>query len=312
MYAIGFNKYGGTDVFEKLQLARPTYNENQLLVKTIMSGVNPYDGFLRSGAMKQIRPLDFPAIIGSELVGKVIEIGHNVTRFQVGDIVIARPSLGGYGEYVAVSQDLVMKKPESMSLEIAAGFAAVNVTAFWSITGFVPIEKGQTIIIQGASGAVGAVAVQIAKDQGLKVIAIGNSRNHDYVLSLGADEFVPYDQVNIFEKLANQGDFVFDASLGGKGAKEVLAMVKDGGYYVSLTDVPEAVSNKQVKIIAMRLTPEMTTSKAFAYLSDLYQRKGIIMATALVFPLTVSGVKQAHDAISTKTVAGKILLKAAE
>lgn len=310
MYAIGFKQYGGPEVFEELQLDIPTYNENQLLIQTIMVGVNPYDDFLRSGAMKDIRPLDFPIIPGTELVGKVIKAGKNVTDYQIGDIVIARPPLDGYSEYIAISQNLVMKKPENMSLEIAAGFGAVCVTAFWSITGFAPIKKGQTVIIQGASGAVGGVAVQIAKDYGLHVIGIGNSRNRNYVLSLGADEFVAYNEENIFDKLKDRGDFVFDASFGGKGAENGLALVKDGGYYLSLTDVPEPVSDKQVTITSMRLTKEMTAKKAFTYLNELYQRKGIIMETAVTFPLTIEGVQQAHEAIKNKTIAGKIILKA--
>ncbi|MGX7417294.1 NADP-dependent oxidoreductase [Carnobacterium gallinarum] len=310
MYAIGFNQFGGPDVFEEIQKDTPIYKKNQLLVKTMMAGVNPYDALLRSGAMKDIRPIDFPIVPGSDLLGKVVEMGSDVTDFKIGELVIATPSIGGYAEFVAVSHKLAIPKPETMSLEMAAGFSSASVTAFWAMTGFAPIQAGNTLIIQGASGAVGSIAVQIAKDYGFNVIGTGNSRNREFVLSLGADEFVAYDEENIPEYLANQGDFVFDASFGGKGAKDGLNLVKDGGYYLSLTAIPKSVPTKKVTIASLQRTKEMTTNKALNYLTDLYQRKGLIMETALVFPLTATGVAAAHQAIDTKTIAGKILLKA--
>lgn len=309
MKSIGFTHFGGPEVFEEITTKElPTYKENQVLIKTLKAGVNPYDALLRSGEMAKFRPLAFPIIPGTDVVGEIIAVGNDVTDFSIGDIVIANPSIGGYSQYIAISHKRIMKKPEKMSLSIAAGFASVSVTAYWAIMGFAPVKKGATIIIQGASGAVGGVAVQIAKDNGLYVIGIGNSRNKEYVLSLGADEFVAYNEEHSTSTLANRADIVLDASFGGKGAPSGLDLVKDGGYYLSLTAVPEAQPDKNVTIVSIQRTKDMTTGKALTYLSDLYQRKEIIMETALEFPLTAIGASKAHQAIETKKQAGKIIL----
>lgn len=308
MKAIGFSHFGGPEVFEEFTKELPTYKENQVLIKTIKAGVNPYDALLRSGAMAKFRPLEFPIVPGTDVVGKIVAIGSQVSDFSVDDCVIANPSIGGYSEYIAVSHKRILLKPEKMSLSIAAGFASVSVTAYWAIMGFAPIKKGNTIIIQGASGAVGGVAVQIAKDQGLHVIGIGNSRNKEYVLSLGADEFVAYNEEKSTEVLANRGDIVLDASFGGKGASDGLNLVKDGGFYLSLTAVPKPQADKNVTIVSIQRTKDMTTGKALVYLSELYHRKAIIMETALEFPLTAAGTIAAHQAIETKKQAGKIIL----
>lgn len=172
-----------------------------------------------------MRPLEFPIIPGSDIVGEVTEVGSKVKNYAVGDVVIGHPAIGGYSEYVATPSYNVVKKPEEMSLEEAAGLSSVGITAYYALQ-LAKLKKGEKIIILGASGAVGSIAVQIAKEKGYKVIGVASSKNVDYVSALGADRVLSYDKDDLSKVLHNKVNVVLDTSFGGKAAAEGLQYVK--------------------------------------------------------------------------------------
>lgn len=133
MRALGFNTYGPPEVFEELELPKPTLSEKDVLIKVQAIGINPYDALLRAGTMQKIRPLEFPIVPGSDVVGEIVEVGSKIKHYAIGDIVIGHPSIGGYGEYVAISSAKIVKKPAEMSLEEAAGLASVGTTAYFAL-----------------------------------------------------------------------------------------------------------------------------------------------------------------------------------
>ncbi|MBC2194157.1 NADP-dependent oxidoreductase [Listeria booriae] len=308
MKALGFTTYGAPEVFEELELPKPTLGEKDVLIKAQAVGINPYDALLRAGTMQKIRPLEFPIVPGSDVVGEIVEVGSKVKHYAIGDIVIAHPSIGGYGEYVAISSAKIVKKPEEMSLEEAAGLASVGTTAYFAIK-LAKLKKNETLIIQGASGAVGSIAVQIAKEAGIHVIGIAHSRNRDYVSALGADEVVAYDEENLAKTLADKADVVLDSSFGGKGAAEGLQFVKKGGRYISLTSLPDNAEEKKVKAMRMMRTKDMKDKEALGYLADLYRSHKLRLKTAETLTFDLRGVIGAHQLIDKKKVAGKLVLK---
>ncbi|MBC6314501.1 NADP-dependent oxidoreductase [Listeria grandensis] len=308
MKALGFTQFGAPEVFEELELETPKASEKGVVIKVLAAGVNPYDALLRAGVMQKIRPLGFPIVPGSDVVGEITEVGSKVKNYAVGDIVIAHPSIGGYGEYVATPSYNIVKKPEEMSIEEAAGLSSVGITAYYALQ-VANVKKGETLIIQGASGAVGAIAVQIAKEKGIKVIGIASSKNADYVSALGADRVVAYDRDNVAELLADKADVVLDASFGGKGAAKGLAYVKKGGRYISLTAVPEHAEDKKVTAVRLKRTKDMKDKEALSYLADLYRSHKLQLKTAEVLTFDLRGVIGAHQLIDKKKVAGKLILK---
>lgn len=308
MKALGFTKYGDPEVFEELELSKPKASEKGVVIKVLAAGVNPYDGLLRSGAMQKMRPLEFPIVPGSDIVGEITEIGSKVKNYAVGDIVIGHPAIGGYSEYVATPSYNVVKKPKEMSIEEAAGLASVGITAYYALQ-VAKLKKGEKLIILGASGAVGSIAVQIAKEQGHKVIGVASSKNADYVSALGADYVFSYDRDDLSQVLHNKANVVLDMSFGGKGSAEGLHYVKRGGRYVSLTSLPENADEKKVKAIRMKRSKDMKDKEALGYLADLYRAHKLQLKTAEVLTFDLRGVIGAHQLIDKKQVAGKLILK---
>ncbi|PGL71024.1 NADP-dependent oxidoreductase [Bacillus sp. AFS055030] len=311
MKAVGYCKYGGPSVFEEFQVIVPEMNSNQVLVKVLYSSIHPVETIVRSGAWSGGIPLNRVVFPGTEVLGIVEKIGSQVTNVHVGETVIAKVQNAGYAEYVVADNNRIFKKPEDMDIEIAAGFSGVGITAYWALIGYGRIKKGETVVILGASGGVGSIAAQIAKDCGLTVIGVASTKNEEYVLSLGADRFVDYNEKKEMEKIKGSADVVIDASLLGKGVENGVNLLKEGGRYVTLTTDPQTtVSNKNVEIIGMRgRSSSMTEKEAINYLFDLNKRVGLKLKTAMTFPLTAEGAKKAHEAIIEKKIPGKVLLK---
>ncbi|MGU9987744.1 alcohol dehydrogenase catalytic domain-containing protein [Latilactobacillus curvatus] len=121
MEKFGFNHFGGPDVFERFDQPQPTPKDNQVLIKVLAAGLNPYDVALRNGSQDSVRPLPFPIFPGTDVVGEIVELGADVDDYRVGEIVINHRSMGAYSEYVTASTAKILRKPASMSIAEAAG-----------------------------------------------------------------------------------------------------------------------------------------------------------------------------------------------
>src|SRR5437588_8618135 len=180
MKAVRVLEYGGQLVFDNV--ATPTIAGDEILVKIKSTAVNHLDLVKASGTARQILPIDLPWIPGHEFSGVVEQIGSDVMAYVPGDAVFAANETGGaYAEYLAVKQALIAKKPASLSFEEAASVPVAAQTAWQGIFTHGHLENGQTILIHGGAGAVGAYAVQLASHAGATVIATAN----------GDDEGIP-------------------------------------------------------------------------------------------------------------------------
>jgi len=217
MKAIIYSKYGPPEVARLTEVARPSPRDNEILLKVYSSTVNRTDSGFRSAEYfisrfwsGLFRPKH--KILGCEFSGVVEAVGKYVTAFRNGDKVFGfnDKTFGGHGEYLTIAEnDAVINMPENMSFDEAAAitegshYALVNIRA-------AKVERGQKVLVYGATGAIGSAAVQLLKHFGAIVTAVCNTKNVDLVRSLGADTVIDY-QTQDFTKTEDKFAFIFDA-----------------------------------------------------------------------------------------------------
>jgi NADPH:quinone reductase-like Zn-dependent oxidoreductase len=215
MKAISFSQFGGPEVLQYGDVAEPHAPDDAVRVRVRTAGVNPIDWKIRRGWMEQSFPTHLPSIPGFEIAGTVDAVGAAVTNFSVGDDVLGWVPGGGYAEHAIARQ--VVYKPANVSWEVAAAFA-VSGEAAWRVLDQLNVQRDEVLLVHGASGAVGSLAVQLANTRGARVIGTASARNQEFVRSLGAIP-VQYGDglVERVRGLAPRGvDATFDAA--GKGA----------------------------------------------------------------------------------------------
>lgn len=233
MRAIEFDDYGDANVMHLSDRPLPKRSQDELLIEVHASSVNPIDSRLRSGEMKGLLPGGFPRIPGYDVAGVVVECPSD-SEFSAGDRVMAfldHARGGAFAEYAVCSTDVAAKLPASMPMEEAAAIPLAGTTALQSIRDHGQLQSGQRILINGASGGVGAFAVQIAKSFGCHVDAVASGDNEAFCLSLGADHFYDYQKVD-FTNSNERWDLVFDAA-GKSGYCDSRTVLNKGGRYVS-------------------------------------------------------------------------------
>ena len=199
-----------------------------MLVRVKAAGVGPWDALVREGKSGLDQPL--PLILGSELSGIVEAIGADVSGFKAGDEVYGATNeqfTGAYAEYALPAAGMIAQKPRTLNFIEAASAPVVTVTAWQMLFDYAHATAGQTVLIHGAAGNVGAYAVQLAKQAGLDVVATAGSADLDYIRGLGADRVVDY-QTERFEESVAGVDVVLD-NVGGDTQQRSLRVLKPGG-----------------------------------------------------------------------------------
>ena len=213
MKAIRLLEYGGQLVFD--DVPTPTIARDEILVKVRSTAVNHLDLVEASGTARQILPIDLPWIPGHEFSGVVEQIGGDVAPFAAGDAVFGiTTGMGAYAEYVAVKAAAVARKPSNLSFEEAASVPVASQTAWQGIFTHGHLEKGQTILIHGGAGAVGAYAVQLASHAGATVIATASGGDEAYLKSIGANRVIDYREEQFEKVLREKVDVVFSLIRG--------------------------------------------------------------------------------------------------
>ena len=244
MKAVRIHAFGGPEVLQLEDVARPVPAADEILVKVYASGVNPADCVVREGGNDVLRPyLQLPLTLGWDAAGVVEEVGSEVTGFQKGDAVYGQPNFpgdGSYAEYCTAKASQFAHKPRSLSFTEAAGVPLAGLTAWTALFAHGRLQAGQRILIQGASGGVGGFAVQFAKAKGAYVIGTASASNLDYVKQLGADEVLDYRSQPV-EELVRDVDVVLEASPMRDNAErlKVVAALREGGILVTVNiDAP--------------------------------------------------------------------------
>ncbi|MFJ7999221.1 NADP-dependent oxidoreductase [Streptomyces sp. NPDC096310] len=227
MKAIVFDTFGGTEVLHEAEIPTPQPGPDQVRVRVHAVGVNPVDGKIRSGVMEAIFPTTLPAVPGGEIAGVVDALGEGVDHLKVGDEVLGWSDTGSYAQYALASAAVLAPKPAGLDWTHAAALPVASDGAE-RVLDLLDVSAGETLLIHGASGALGTIAVQLAVARGARVIGTAGAANQEYVASLGAAALTYGD--NLVERvraLAPDGvDAVFDAA--GKGALEDSITLRGG------------------------------------------------------------------------------------
>ena len=243
MKAIVCTKYGSPEVLQMVEVKKPVLKDNQVLVKVKATTVNAADARIRGAVFPSI--FNFPVklamgfkgprknVLGVELAGVVEATGKDVQRFKKGDEVFASTGagFGGYAEYACLPEKTVMTtKPANMTFEEAAAVPHCALAAMYFLQK-AKIQKGQKVLICGASGGIGTFAVQIAKDFGAEVTGVCSTANIELVKSLGAERVIDYTKESIAHG-NDKFDVIFE-TVGKSPIKDCLQVLKENGIYLS-------------------------------------------------------------------------------
>jgi NADPH:quinone reductase-like Zn-dependent oxidoreductase len=292
--------YGGPEVMKYQDMPDPKPGSYDVLLKVAGIGINPEDMLERSGALKDRWQLNFPAIIGLDVSGTVIATGDQVTDLRVGERVCGW-SYHTYAELVADKATLFARVPETMDLVDAAAIPLVGVTGAQLISVASGLQPGQTVLISGAAGAVGRCAVYMAKVLGAHVIAGVQGFQLDQADSIGANETIALDDPATFSQIPRVD--VIANMLRGKPASDLLAKVKDGGTFASVTGEPEgAKSYPNVRVVSFVSKQDRA---GIAFIADAVNSGKLTIPIGRRDELKNAGAAQAAF---TKGGIGKVLL----
>mmetsp|Transcript_47430 Transcript_47430/g.116209 ORF Transcript_47430/g.116209 Transcript_47430/m.116209 type:complete len:367 (+) Transcript_47430:36-1136(+) len=213
MKAVTYSRYGGPEVLEFGEVAKPKVNDDDVLVRVRAASVNPLDLYIVLGKPYAVRTMTGfvnprNPLIGSDLAGEVVEVGSKVTEFQRGDHVFGLKS-GSYAQYISVKAHEIAKKPSCLNLDEAGGLAIAGVTALQGLRDAGKVRPGSKVLVNGASGGVGTFAVQVAKALGAEVDGVCSKRNVKTARLLGAKKVYDYEEED-FVQTEKRYDVIFD------------------------------------------------------------------------------------------------------
>jgi len=300
-------QFGLPSVITNVDLPRPEPAAGQLLVHVRAAGVGNWDALVREGKLPNEH---LPLILGYELAGIVEGIGTEVSGFKLGDEVYGATNeqlTGAYAEYAVPSARMMAQKPTTLNFIEAASGPIVTVTAWQMLFEYARVTAGQTILILGAAGNVGAYAVQLAKLSALRVVATAASADLNYVRGLGAERVVDYKKER-FEESLNGVDVVLDM-VGGDTQQRSLQVLKPGGILVSVVSpVPEA-AQKRYGVRAAYFYVDVTTARLNT-ITQLFDNGKLSTNVGTVLPLEQA--RTAHEMLGGEPhKRGKIVLSVA-
>jgi NADPH:quinone reductase-like Zn-dependent oxidoreductase len=289
---------GGPEVLRLEEVPTPEPADGQVLVRVRAASVNPIDWKIRSGG----RPAELPKILGSDISGTV-EVSR-ADALPEGEDVFGFAQSGGYAEYALSAPGALAKKPAGVTHEQAAALPVAGLTAWQALFDRGGLHEGQRALVAGAAGGVGHLAVQFAKRAGAHVIGIGSTRNREFVLGLGADEYVDYTQQDVREAVSNV-DVVFD-TVGGETTEALVPVVAEGGILVTIASAPpEAAARERgarAELLVMRPdVDQLTTIAALVAGGEVRVEISELLALA--------EVQRAHELSQSGHTRGKLVLK---
>ena len=297
MQAVVMHETGDPDVLRYEETDRPEPGEGEVLIRVHAASVNPVDWKIRRGFVNT--PL--PTVLGNDVSGTVET--SRADGFAEGDEVFGISASGGYAEYSTASAGVIAKKPEGVSHEQAAAIPVAGLTAWQALFDRGGLQRGQTALVAGAAGGVGHFAVQFAKVAGARAIGTGSTRNRDFVLGLGAEEYVDYTQYDVGEAVSG-ADVALD-TVGGDTTASLLPAVREGGILVTIAGDPheEAAREGGVRAELLVMSPK---SEQLARIAELVAGGDVRVEIAEATPL--ADVKRAHELSESGHVRGKLVL----
>ncbi len=296
MRAVVVRETGDPDVLHLEEVDRPEPGDGEVLIRVLAASVNPVDWKYRRG----FAPRELPAVLGNDASGTV-EVSR-AEGFAEGDGVFGIAASGGDAEFATSPAGVIAHKPAEVSYEQAAAIPVAGLTAWQALFDRAGLERGQTALIAGAAGGVGHFAVQFAKHAGARVIGTGSSRNREFVLGLGADEYVDYTEQDVGEVVSGV-DVALD-TVGGDTTESLLPAVREGGVIVTIASAPpEQAAERGVRAELLIMSPN---SGQLSQIAELVAAGEVRVEISEVLPL--EEVRRAHELSETGHVRGKIIL----
>jgi NADPH:quinone reductase len=302
--AVQFDNYGGVEVLEIRDVVLPAPGPGQVLVAVRAAGINPSEGKIRSGAVREIFPATFPSGEGSDLAGVIEELGADVTGIESGDEVIGyTDNRASHAEYVLVEASNLTPKPSQLPWEVAGALFVAGATGVATVRAVAP-TAGETVVIAGAGGGVGVFAVQLAVRTGARVIALASKRHHDWLRERGAVPVAYGDEVSKRITTAAEGTSLaaFIDLVGGGYVQLALELGISADRIDTIVDFP-AIRQYGVK-------GEGGASAASA--ATLAELAALIAAGELIVPIQrtypLERVREAFTELEAGHIAGKIVL----
>jgi NADPH:quinone reductase-like Zn-dependent oxidoreductase len=302
MQAVVLHEYGGPSNLKYEDFADPKPGSGEVLLRVHAVSLNPIDWKMRSGSAKDRFPLTLPAILGRDVAGLVLQLGEGITGFKEGDRVFA-VAHATYAELCVVKASELALIPEGLDLTVASTVPLVSITGDQLLHLGAKVESGQALLLTGALGSVGRIALYGAIEAGVKVIAGVRKNQIDEALALGATAAI---DISSDDEIAKLGllDAVADTIGGPIGAK-LIAKVKPGGNYGSVVGPPSnAALHPTVQINAIGATPNPDTLVHYA---EAIRDNKLKLPIDRLLPLAEAA--EAH-AIAEKGGVGKIILTA--
>ncbi|WP_420136398.1 NADP-dependent oxidoreductase [Sphingomonas sp.] len=334
MKAVRLHAFGGPDILRYEDAPRPQAKPGEVLVRVKAAGLNPPDWYLRDGYRAlppEWRPEPvFPLILGTDISGVVAAVGADVDSFAIGDEVYAMVRFpeavmtgsNGYAEYVSVPAGELALKPAGIDHIRAAGAPMSLLTAWQFLIDLghdapnpfqsfahqpVPLT-GKTVVINGAGGGVGHIAVQLARWQGARVIAVASAKNAALMRDFGVDQFIDY-RTRAVEDMVRDADLVFDA-VGGADMERLLHVLKPGGALFLVNPLGFAGYAEAERLGVHVSTTQVRSSGAQLREAGRLLDEGLVqVGIDSVFPLHEAA--QAHARAAKGSIQGKIVLAVA-
>jgi len=293
MKAIVYTKFGPPNVLHLQEVEKPTPKSNEVLIKIAATTVVKEDPDMRAsrGFNGFLKPRN--TILGQELAGEVEAVGKNVTCFRPGDQVFGIDMFGSYAKYKCMSENGALAiKPATLSYEEAASVPNGALTALPFLRDKGKIQSGQSLLIYGASGSVGAAAIQLARYYGAEVTGVCSTANLEWVTSLGADHVIDYTKEDFTEN-GKTYDIIFD-TVGKRSFSQCKGSLTDDGIYLGTVPTPAMIlqalwpvkrGSKKVRFAATGLRPAREKIKDLVFLTELIEAGKIKPVIDRYYPL---------------------------
>lgn len=309
MKAVRFYAYGSRDVLTYEDAPRPTPGAGDVLIRVAATSVNPFDCAVRAGYLSAMIPVSFPAILGTDVSGTVEAVGPDVNTLKPGDSVYTRAGImrdGAYAEYVLANAADVVARPRTLDHIQTAALPHVSLTAWQALFEVANLSKGQTVLIHGAGGGVGHVAVQLAHWRGARVIGTA-SRSIDLVKSLKVDQAIDYSTTR-FEEVVKDVDVVLD-TIGGDTQERSWGIIKPGGILVSIIQPPSAEKAAAHQVRQAYVYSSPPVGKTLTELAALVDAGLVRPHVSAVLPL--ADIRRAHELVESGHTRGKLVIQVA-
>ena len=311
MKAFVLEGFGSVENLVEKEVILPVIKSDEVLIKTVAISINPVDvkTVKGKGLWTKLKDLD-QVILGWDISGTVTQVGTDVKDFKVGDQVFGMINFPGHGkayaEYVAAPAAHLALKPAITSHVEAAAATLAALTAYQALVSHANIKEGDRVLIHAAAGGVGHYAVQIAKHFGAYVIGTSSAENRDFVLGIGADEHIDY-QNQKFEDVLSDVDFVLD-TIGGDNIDRSLEIVKRGGTVISIPSglAEQVVEKAKAKGVNGYFFMVHSDGHDMGKIASLLKHKVVKSHVSKVFPF--AELHAAHNQVATGKTNGKVVV----